>query len=161
MKHVSKHTQCIVANTADLNMQKKILSMSGITPRCLGRVTLKKENKQETAFINSCYKLHGSIKLSNIVPKCRCFGVSGSIQEMCFHGWSFEPKCSSVVDNSSSPPCGVSDTVHASAHLGKVHVWSPGVWTVEAQVSGSDGLARGFDARERREDLLWFQRFSC
>ncbi len=62
---------------------------------------------------------------------------------------------------SSSPPCGVSNMVHASAHLGKVHVWSPGVWTVEAQVSGSDGLARGFDARERGEDLLWFWRFSC
>ncbi len=80
---------------------------------------------------------------------------------MCFRGWSFEPKYSSIVHNSSSPPCGVSNTVHASAHLGKVHIWSSGVWTVEAQVSGSDGLARGFDARERGEDLLWFRRFSC
>ncbi len=103
LKHASKHTQCIVANTADLNMQKKkkILSMSGIIPRCLGWVSLKKEKteKQETAFINSCYKLHGSIKLSIFVLKCRCFGVSGSILEMCFRGWSFEPKYSSIVHN--------------------------------------------------------------
>lgn len=83
---------------------------------------------------------------------------------MCLHGRSGVSKanvlCSSVVDNSSSALRGASYTVHASAHLGKVHVWSSGSWAVEAQVSRSNGLARGFDAGERREDLLRFRRFS-
>jgi len=45
---MSKHTQCIVANTGDLNMQKELVEPSSdrvcrvIIPRCFGRISFKK-----------------------------------------------------------------------------------------------------------------------
>lgn len=170
---MSKHTQCIVANTGDLNMQKELVEPSSdrvcrvLFPDVLVGSHLKKQNN---TFINSYDQLYRRIKLSNMVPKCRWHVLEYleaylSSECMCFHGCSgvLNPNisCSSVVDNSSSALRGASYTVHASAHLGKVHVWSSGSWAVEAQVSCSNGLARGFDAGERREDLLRFRRFSC
>lgn len=96
---MSKHTQCIVANTGALNMQKELVEPSSdrvcrvLFPDVLGEFHLKKkEEKKETAFINSYDQLHGSIKLSNMVLKCRwtleaCFGVSGSILEFRMHAF--------------------------------------------------------------------------
>lgn len=94
LEHMSKHTQCIVANTGALNMQKELVEPSSdrvccvLFPDVLVGFHLKK--RKETAFINSYDQLNGSIKLSNMVPKCRwtleaCFGVSGSILEFRMH----------------------------------------------------------------------------
>lgn len=59
---MSKHTQCIVANTGALNMQKELVEPSSdrvccvLFPDVLVGFHLKK--RKETAFINSYDQLH-------------------------------------------------------------------------------------------------------
>lgn len=90
LEHMSKHTQCIVANTGAPEHAERacgtiIRVCRVLFPDVLVGFHFFLKRKKETAFINSYDQLHGSIKLSNMVPKCRwtleaCFGVSGSIE---------------------------------------------------------------------------------